>query len=388
MGEGAQTADERTQMTTFHELCAEFHLTDTYENKQQAHDLIAWCHHYISKDLHFFGEPEGQYKRYLALAKHYLDVFLPQNATAFHPLTALQYAAQEGYHYFIAAHPANINEPTEKGMSPLHLAAVKGHVHTVETLLACDANPRMTNTDGQRPIHSALFLPAFRGSDLLPKKEQIFRLLLGYAPDSVEKKDASGNTLFHYLAQHGLLNLLKDTLDSHPAGAFYCNDQSQYPIHTAILNRHHDIAKILLAIDGVATQADNTGQTALHYAARYGDEAMLQCCGEKSLSYNIRDREDNTPLLTAAKYGRLDAVKALAVRGADTKVVSRQGWSLLHYAAHSDSFPLVLWVLEQTTPDVNHENREGLTALNCTHNDAIIALLRQHGARERHTVSP
>ena len=314
--------------TTFAKLSTQLGLTPTYQKAEQLQHLENWCHEHISSDICYQGHPDNRYSQYLTLAKYFIDEFLnhvPTNieetSPHFNQMNAIQYAAQQGYDQFITAQTSladdTLNKTNTDGMTPLHLSASKGHVHTTQALLAKGANPRIPNNESQLPIHLALFVPARHDKKLITKKIAIFKQLMASAPDTIEHEDSSGESIFHLMAsEQEFCPLMATLLKKNEQGAFYCNHRSQYPIHTAILNNQLANAKLLLAIDKCALLADTKHQVALHYAARYGTKEMVQHCCEATANINIQDIAQKTPLILATEANNLTAVETLIQNGA------------------------------------------------------------------------
>ena len=319
---------------TFAKISTELGLTPNYKNEAQLHILEDWCDKNISRDIRYQGLPNEKYKQYMVLLTHYFDVFLKhlskdltKNIPQYNKLNAIQYAAQQGYDQFITALPSLSNEELNKanteGMTPLHVCASNGYAHTLHSLLIKGANPREPNKELQRPIHSALFVPLLHDKELVSNKITIFKELVAHAPETIELKDSSGDSVFHLMAtKHEFYPLLTELLSSHPKGAFCCNNHSQYPIHTAILNNQIAIAKLLLSIDKVATLADAEQRIALHYAAQYGSAEMVQQCCNVTQDINTRDTVNKTPLMLAIAAQNLEAVKILIKNGADATLIN------------------------------------------------------------------
>lgn len=310
---------------TFNELCKTFALTEDGSERSR-HVLEYWCTNHVSSDLPYGGTPAEKYAQEMDLVKHYLDVFLPnvpkdlsKHVAGLDNQTALQYAASLGYDHFIHDTPCTqtlLDEPDTRGMTPLHVAATKGYVHTLTVLLAKGANPRTLNFQAEHPIHQALFVPMLHDEAFIPKKQKILHRLITQAPDTMAHKDNRGDTIFHLMAAQGWTSFMSQLLETHPEGAFYQNNHSHYPIHTAILNNACDVAKTLLAIDKVPLLTDAKQQTPLHYAARYGSKDMVQCCSRFTPDVHCEDNEGKTPLELATDANNTEALQILLERGA------------------------------------------------------------------------
>lgn len=353
---------------TFEDLCMEFALPKQQGDARHRAILSQWCLEHISQDLVYRGPVEEEYSYYQALAKHYLDDFLahvPSNLeeplALFSGLNAIQYAGYRGYSQFIAALPTTCSLDTSgaSGMTGLHLAAASGHYHTVQVLLALGASPLKTNAQGQLPLHSALLVPVLHDDGLMDRKSAIFRALLAVDPETITVQDVSGDTVCHLLAAFGFDKLLSEVMARNVKDACHKSNQSQYPIHIAILNNQLGAAEVLLGLKEVALLADAEGRVALHYAAKYGTKPMVALCCKATPDINVQDGAHKTPLLVAVEANNREAIHLLLEQGADVATKDYQGFSILHYAVLSKDTDLVRYILENTTADVNVRDGEG-----------------------------
>ena len=341
---------------TFNELCDKLQLTPVYEQEAQLKALASWCHNHISQDIRYEGSDAEQYLQYFSLAVTYLDDFLtslPHNNAQKIPgigdITAIQFAAENGYDRFIANQssiPDNVlDEGDRYGMTPLHKSAIEGYAYTVKALLDKGANPKKTNAQKQYPVNSALFVPMLYEDGLIERKEIIFKDLFASAPDVVNHHDKDGNTVMHQMAAHEFGALMSWLLGSNPELAFLKNNASLYPVHTAILNQQIAALNLLLDIDAVAALGDAEKRVPLHYAARYGTADIVERCCLATDDINIRDNADKTPLLWAAEAGNQDALDVLMYQGADATLADYQGYTILHYAVKAGNEPIVRWIV-------------------------------------------
>ena len=67
----------------------------------------------------------------------------------------------------------------------------------------------------------------------------------------------------------------------------------------------------------------SSGATLLHYAAKYGKVDRVRALLERGADVNAKDEDDQTPLHWAAQSGHVDCVRALLERGADVNVSPR-----------------------------------------------------------------
>lgn len=380
---------------TFNELCNKLELKPVYEQASQLNVLQGWCHDNISRDIHYQGSDAEQYMQYLALASTYLDDFIPdisqnsaQKISGFGDLTALQYAAENGYEYFISKQtllPQSVlDEGDIYGMTPLHKSAVEGYVYTVQALLEKGASVKKVNAQKKYPLHSALFVPMLHEDGLIERKEQVFNDLLAKAPEILGEHDKDGNTALHLMVTHNFDTLVAQVLDRNPTLALLKNNASIYPVHTAILNHQLGALNLLLDIKGVSDLGDARKRVALHFAARYGSAEMVERCCLASSDVDIRDSENKTPLLWAAEDGNQAALEVLLKNGANSTLSDYQGFTILHYAVIAGNESMVRWIVSNAAPQLlNQVDSEGQSPLfhaQKARNSSIAEFLSDNGA--------
>jgi ankyrin repeat protein len=142
---------------------------------------------------------------------------------------------------------------------------------------------------------------------------------------------------------------------------------------------------------------DDDGRTVLHQAAAQGQASMIQFAISHDAHIESKDKDRLTPLLVAAKENHRDcklAIETLLSNGADPKVKDKDGWTILHHAAHNSASPhaptsntalrLLKHLLENCMHiDIEAKDRQGYTTL-CRIADSgdanTISTLLNHGA--------
>nr|WP_255565508.1 ankyrin repeat domain-containing protein [Wolbachia endosymbiont of Cylisticus convexus] len=93
---------------------------------------------------------------------------------------------------------------------------------------------------------------------------------------------------------------------------------------------------------------DNSGSTLLHHAAFGNDPKLIKLLlNELRFDIDIINKEGNTPLHVAARYGRLDAVKGLLTRGANIDARNNVNNTPLHIAARYGQLDVVKELLDK-----------------------------------------
>ncbi|KAL8294727.1 hypothetical protein RB600_000601 [Gaeumannomyces tritici] len=121
-------------------------------------------------------------------------------------------------------------------------------------------------------------------------------------------------------------------------------------LHMAIMSNSIEITRALVNqggadVDGVDWELS----TPLHRAVNNGFSAGVDFLVEMGASTNIRDRDGNTPLIRAARAGRVDPCRLLITKGgADTTVRDLDGMSLLSCCAEKSSSPALFHYLSSS----------------------------------------
>lgn len=335
----------------FEHLSKELNLKKDYQSELQLSQLQSWVEQNINPDLEFEGSPAERYAQYYSMASNYLDNFLskiPEHLAEIKPeydnLSALQYAAKQGYAQFIshyAPFPAELLNTQDKfGMTALHYAAIEGQVAAINALLSQGASPKIANIRKQLPIHSALFVPILHDKQYRTRKEEIFKCLLDYAPDTLNSQDIDGNTLMHLAAEKGFDALITSLLEKNLKLVFLENYQGLAPIHSAILNQQEQAVAKLLEVGDVAQIKGKNNRLPLHYAARYGNEKIMNDVCKATVNLNAQDDERRTAVLWAVVAENQPTLKVLMANGADHTIPDHTGKTPLDYAREYGSIAI------------------------------------------------
>lgn len=107
------------------------------------------------------------------------------------------------------------------------------------------------------------------------------------------------------------------------------NQKGESPLMLAALKGHRDIAAQLIK---KGADINKTGWTPLHYAASYGDLALISLLLDKHAYIDAESPNGTTPLMMAAMYGTGEAVDLLLAEGADARLKNQQGMTALQFA--------------------------------------------------------
>ncbi|MBL7481304.1 ankyrin repeat domain-containing protein [Legionella bononiensis] len=374
-------------------LCEQLGLSGQEPDAEKLHKLESWCSENVSRDLIFSGSLNEKYDNYLKLAETYLDnfaLYLSDDSTQpmpqLHGATIFDTVVSFGLDKVLLSmrlSKDSVNKTNTYGMTPLHVAALEGYYYTVWVLLSLGADSNLKNMQSQLPLFSALVLPVSYAPELKETKIKIFRMLREKTPTMLNLQDNNGDTVLHLMATHGFSSLLEESVSSNPMLAYIKNNNSHYPVHTAILNDQLDCLRILLKDKDISILADSKGRVALHYAARYSGKEMVELCCDAAPTINPLDNTGLSPFMLAAAAGNELAMSMLIDKGVDVHLSDMQGHSVLHQAVYRGDISTVQWILDHTDININAIDKNHQTPLVLSEaigNEKIINLLKSRGA--------
>lgn len=387
--------NQRAIKMKFNLLCTDLGINTETITAEKLALLQQWFQENLSQDRQFQGDETEQLMQYQTLITTYFDDIEPaiaQDAQLSNPkfagengISALTLMGFDRVLAMIKPDSTLLNKSNLYGLTPLHQAALQGHLHTTKELIALGANPGILNKQLQYPLFSALLLPVVHTETTKQNKIAIFKLLRDTEIPLLNHQDKSGNTVLHQMAVHDFETLLDETLKTHPELASIKNNHAQYPIHSAILNNQLGNVILLLQVKKGATFADSNGLVALHYAARCANTVIFNECYRANPDINIRDHQQRTPLMLAAELGHFAIVKKCVALGADAEATDSEGATVLHHAVKSNNLEMVRWLMNHTKIEINAKDHDQQTPLDLSNDlEAMAELLIEHGARTAH----
>lgn len=187
--------------------------------------------------------------------------------------------------------PIDLLEPGD-GDTVLMIACRLGHVQLVELCLSWraknDPHPEFGETALQAAVNSS--------------HAECVTLLLSTAAKSdmdseiVNHIDSNNDAPLHVAARHGDLACLQLLLH-HGADICVVEEFGRTPLHCAVANGHLDCVAYLLDVggDSVLNAGDHDGDTALHYAALAGNEAIVKLLLESAANVFSANAQNETP---------------------------------------------------------------------------------------------
>ncbi len=204
--------------------------------------------------------------------------------------------------------PSLVNKTYQKGFTLLHMAAAEGNYEVCEFLLKNGANPDIMADGHVKPIHLAL------------QNDAVYELLLKYGAKKdvftycgrgeVEKLSEMMKTervpTYKWMGDSGERRTLmaiavvchrKDVLEFLLKQKFPINDDENgvYALQLAAGVQDSDIAELLLKNGANPDALDRSGNSAMHFAYRLGDEKMKEVLRKYSARSNIKNKLGKTP---------------------------------------------------------------------------------------------
>lgn len=166
--------------------------------------------------------------------------------------------------------------------------------------------------------------------DLTSLEKYINSLNCGSVPAVINKHfGRSGDTLLHYAARHGQLDIVKYLHELGVNVEVYNNDYKR-PLHEAASMEHLDCVKYLL---------------------------------QEGAKVDSLKKADWTPLMMACTRRSLCVIEELLFHGADVNLKNKDGWSPFHIACREGSPAVVLLLLQHSETAWTTESKTGRTPL-------------------------
>lgn len=321
---------------------------------------------------------------------------------------------------FIQFGGESVKAKNDDGRTMLHLAAIRGQIDMVDTLLKMGADPFEPDAHGDIPLHLACFhahpgLVSFllkthpKSIELLDEegrgplhhacmmffKTGQTKFVMGLSKADCEDEernspavikilrdkltdldpiDSSGATPLMIASANGYeesvsILLGNDNGNKHPVDVKELEINQRNALHLATIGRHLEVVKLLLIHDRTF---NHLRQTPLFAAQDINNETPLL-----SLAKNLTPKDDGEDVV--------QIFKTFAESGADLMEADENGSTLLHWACYNGRAALTAYLL--SNKNANHllgKNNQGDTPLHhaaCMGHIDCVKLLINHGAK-------
>ena len=134
------------------------------------------------------------------------------------------------------------------------------------------------------------------------------------------------------------------------------------PLMNAALNDNVQVVKSIMKKGADPSLMDNGGWNTLHLAAAGGDTDIISLIHTHLPNVESKTGQGGTPLMVAALYGKLRAVKWFLEKGSTVACEDKRGWNMLHYAADGGDAD-VISLIHTHLPNIESKTGDGNTPL-------------------------
>jgi ankyrin repeat protein len=249
----------------------------------------------------------------------------------------LHFASQKNVVEYLLHWGADVNQVSDKGVTPLAWNSHIGNLFVVKSLIRHGANINQADNDGETPLFMAS--------------------LEGHLP------------VVQYLVKKG-------------ATINQGNHNGETPLFMASLQGHLPVLQCLIQKDADINQPSNGGETSLFVSSEEGHLLVVEYLIQNGADVNQANKDGYTPLYVASQNAHLPVVKYLIQKGAKVNQSSSDGWTPYFISIQEGHLQVVEYLI-QNGADVNHVTKDGVTPLAYAidHNQIQIAeLLLEKGA--------
>ncbi|XP_075398777.1 ankyrin repeat and death domain-containing protein 1B [Tenrec ecaudatus] len=209
-------------------------------------------------------------------------------------MNALHFAAQSNsvriVEYLVQdLHLRDLDQPDEKGRKPFLLAAEKGQVEMIETLISLHLHTSEKDKEGNTALH----LAAKYGHS------PAIQLLLTQWHEINEVNELN-ITALQVAVQNGHRSLvsflLQEKVDLHQKV-----EPKESPLHLAVINNHITVVNSLLSAQHDIDILNQRQQTPLHVAADLGNVELVEILLKAGCDLKILDKQGRTALAVASR---------------------------------------------------------------------------------------
>ena len=313
--------------------------------------------------------------------------------------TVLHYAAKKGLldllEFIINHHKCNLMATNKRDETILHCAVE--HTEVVKYLISeCNCDPMTINNDGDTVLHYAakkgllevlkfiinhcnLMATNKWGKTILccavEHTDVVKYLIIECNCNPMTVINYAGDTVLHYAAKKGLLNLLKVMINHHNCNLMATNKWGKTILHCAV--EHTEVVKYLIIECNFdpTTLINDDEDTVLHYAAKKGLLDLLEfIINHHKCNLMATNKRDETILHCAVEH--TEVVKYLISEcNCDPMTINNDGDTVLHYAAKKGLLEVLKFIINHC--NLMATNKWGKTILCCAveHTDVVKYLI-------------
>ena len=236
------------------------------------------------------------------------------------------------------------------GFCVLHYAAREGHLECVRLLLTFNQRRLLDSDDkGNAPVHWAA-----RAGNL----DVIRCMVEQYGPSVLLMSGANGRNPLQFAIQMNHLDCVSYIVKTCPASIKLPDNTGQNAIHQAAKTGNTEIFNYLITradTEDIHAQDESNGNTALHLAANRGHEEIVEVLLNVSdRILDIKNNDLSNAAHLAALSGHLSVLKQIIRRKSYTMFeLGCEDSTPLHFALHNGRIECVNWLLSNASIQKN-----------------------------------
>ncbi|KAL3745631.1 hypothetical protein ACJRO7_014707 [Eucalyptus globulus] len=243
--------------------------------------------------------------------------------------------------------------------SELYEAAMKGDVPSLLELLKKDKlllDRIMIGNHTETPLHIAAMLGHL----------EFVEEVLAQKPELVREQDSQSLTPLHLAAAKGYLDIVVSLLRVGPEICFVHDKYGRNPLHVAAMKGHVDVLELLVRARPVAARSViEHGQTILHLCVKHNKlealKLLMDILGDDQF-INLREEYGNTILHLAAADRQTKTIVFLTNKGVDPNITNFRGFTAQGLLAQGQNADIAIEIMDsvpQTSGNLDPSKRKG-----------------------------
>ncbi|KAF8040642.1 hypothetical protein BT93_B2768 [Corymbia citriodora subsp. variegata] len=211
---------------------------------------------------------------------------------------------------------------------------MRGNVHSLRELLTKDKlllDKIMIGNHIESPLHIAAMLGHL----------EFVKEVLAQKVELAIEQDSQGSTPLHLAAAKGYLKIVASLLRVNPETCFVRDKYEKNPLHVAVMKGHIDVLKLLVRERPDAARAVvEHGQTILHLCVKHNRmealKFLMDSLGDDQFK-NLQDQYGDSILHLAAANKQTKTIVFLIDKGVNLKIKNFRGFTALGLLAQGES---------------------------------------------------
>ncbi|KAK3436040.1 hypothetical protein EUGRSUZ_C00694 [Eucalyptus grandis] len=242
--------------------------------------------------------------------------------------------------------------------SELYEAAVKGNVPSLLELLKMDKlllDRVMTGNHTETPLHIAAMLGHL----------DFVKEILAQKAEMASVQDSQGSTPLHLAAAKGYLNIVESLVRAYPDACSFCDKYKRNPLHVAAMKGHVNVLENLVgARPDAAHSVIEHGQTILHLCVKHNRlealKLLIDILGNEQF-INLGDEDGNTILHLAIADRQAETIVFLINKGVNPNITNSRGFTAVSLLAQGESAGRASEIRDYVPQISENQNSSGRT---------------------------